>query len=228
MFDTLLEAVLLSDCQESGIRYMPLDIENLMWNYARQGIAHWDKAPDAIKRRAIAVLSNRIADKEWQASNTIKNANENGADCQFIPMPNINHKGILFCFFLPMRSANGQKVLFAFDLFLLVDQENCLGFRFEPADPPDQSHGYGHIQMNRTMLNKTFSPHGIPDWLSDSYPAFPIGTSDPVQMFLLMTMSVHGHGSGYADGMTRVLLEAFQNSAGEAMKYLERLKNFLN
>lgn len=207
---------------------MPLDIRDLMHNYARQGIACWKDAPNPVKLRAIAVLANKIAENDWQASSTIDGANATGAGGRFIPMPNINHDGILFCFFLPMRTKNGEQVQFSYDLFLLIDDENCLGFRFEPSDPADHAHGYAHVQMNRKMLKETFAAGGIPQWLSVSYPAFPIGTSDPLRMFLLMTMSIHGHGSGYKGGMSRVLLNAFPNRTRDAMRYLEELKDVLN
>lgn len=206
---------------------MSLDIEELMTKYAERGIAHWENAPLPVKQRALAALSSNVAEKSWEVQNTIKSLN--GAGRKFIPMPRINHAGILFCFFLPIRTANGENVRFAFDLFLLVDDDNynCLGFRFEPADPPDHAHAYGHVQMNCKMLGGSLPVNGIPQWLPDSYPAFPICSSEPLQMFLSMTTSVHGYGSGYADGMQGILREAFQNRPLDAQRYLEKMNSFL-
>lgn len=206
---------------------MPLDVEELMKRYAMHGIAHWGhNTPDHVKQRAaIALSSSNIAENDHEVQQTIKTLN--AAARKFIPMPRINHAGILSCFFLPIRTANGENVRFAFDLFLLVDNENCLGFRFEPADSPDYAHAYGHVQMNCKMLGGSLTVNGIPQWLPDSYPAFPICSSDPLQMFLSMTTSVHGYGSAYADGMRGILLEIFQNHPLDAAKYLEKMNGFL-
>lgn len=95
---------------------MPLDVEELITKYAERGIAHWGTASNPIKQRALAVLSSRIAENGWEVQNTIKCLN--GAGGKFIPMPKINHDGILFCFFLPIRTPNDGNSKFAFDLFL--------------------------------------------------------------------------------------------------------------
>jgi hypothetical protein len=204
---------------------MPLDVEDLMTRYARRGIANWGDAPNHVKQRAMAALSNNIATHVHEVQQTIKTLNAAGR--KFIPMPRINHDGILFCFFLPMRVVNGENVRFAFDLFLLIDDEHCLGFRFEPADPPDHSHAYGHVQMNRGMLGGNLPVNGIPEWVPDSYPAFPICSSDPLQMFLSMATSLHGYGSGYVGGMQDILREAFQNQPLDVGRYLEKMNDFL-
>lgn len=202
---------------------MPLDLVELMKLYARRGIADWNAAPALAKQKASFVLANKIADNEWEAIRTIEaNVTEGGDErCMFIPMPNINHSGVQHCFFLPIRMPEQGKA--AFDLFLFVDGKNCLGFRFEPADPPDSTHDYGHVQMNRSMFRKTIAVKGIPQWLPDSYPAFPIRSSEPLQMFLSMATSVHGYGKG----MMQVVQEIFQNRPNDQAKYLEALKGAL-
>lgn len=203
---------------------MAIDLLELMKRYARQGIADWDKAPALAKQKASIALGNKVADNEWQAFNTIE-TNLKGVraeSCLFIPMPNVNHDSIKHCFFLPIRIPAQKRM--AFDLFLFIDDDKCLGFRFEPADPPDRAHGYGHVQMNCKMCKNSLVVKGIPDWLPDSYPAFPIRTSDPLQMFLSMATSVHGYGGG----MIRVLQEVFKDRPNDMTDYLEALKGALH
>lgn len=197
---------------------MPPDLKDLMRLYARLGIAHWRAAPSASKQIASFALADRIASHEWEANRTIDANLKGGADERgmFIPMPMVNHSDILHCFFLPFNHEGKM----AFDLVLIVVTEQSLGFRFEPADPPDWTHGYGHVQMNRSMFRKTMEVSGIPQWVPDSYPAFPIRSSEPLQMFLLMATSVHGYGKG----MIPLLQDVFENKPIQVASYLELLK----
>lgn len=204
---------------------MPLEVEELMKKYAECGIAQWHDAPYPMRLRALDALSNRIAEHSFEVDKTIKTLN--GVDRMFIPMPSINHAGIQACFFLPIRLENGENARFAFELFLLVDGENCLGFRFEPADSQDHAHAYGHVQMNCKMLGGSLPVTSIPQWLPDSYPAFPICSSDSFQMFLSMTTSVHGYGNAYEGGMQGILRDVFESRPLYAEACLERMNGFL-
>lgn len=205
---------------------MPLNVEELITRYAEYGIAHWySEAPDPIKQRARAALSNKIAQNSYEVGKTIKSVN--GANRMFIPMPLVNHAGIRSCFFLPIRLEGGQNARFAFELFLLVDLENCLGFRFEPADHGGRAHAYGHVQINRRMLGGDLPVNDIPQWLPDSYPAFPICSSDSLQMFLSMTTSVHGYGSTYLGGMRGILRQVFESRPLYATECFEKMDGFL-
>ena len=96
-----------------------------------------------------------------------------------------------------------------------------LGFRFEPADSAASTHGYGHVQMNTAMVRKNIAIKGIPEWLPTSYPAFPIRTSDPIQMFFSMATSVHG----YEKGVVQVLQEMFKSRPSEVARYVAALKS---
>lgn len=196
---------------------MPQNLRELMRRYARRGIADWKAAPSASKSIASIALANRIAEHEWEAFRTIDANLKGGADQRslFIPMPMVNHSGIQHCFFLPIN----QEGKIAFDLVLTVGIEQSLGFRFEPADPPDSTHGYGHVQMNRSMFRETIQVKGIPHWIPYSYPAFPIGSSDALEMFLLMTTSVHG----YQKGMITVLEGVFDDMPIQKALYLQVL-----
>jgi len=118
---------------------MPIDLTQLMKLYARRGIADWNDAPTTSKRIASFALAHKIAQKEWEGNRTIDSNLKGGTDERslFIPMPNVNHTGILHSFFLPIKTED--KV--AFDLLLVVDSQQSLGVRFEPADPPGWAHG---------------------------------------------------------------------------------------
>jgi hypothetical protein len=189
-------------------------------DYARRGLKDWNNATALNKGLVSSALGNKIAASEWEADDTIEAVREdlNVSRCRFIPMPNVNHGGMKYCFFLPIRSP-GDKL--SFDLLLFIDGKRWLGFRFEPADSPESTHGYGHVQMNTSMVRKQMSmKDNIPDWLPTSYPAFPIRTSDPMQMFFSMATAVHG----YEKGMVQVLKEVFQGRPREVARYVAALK----
>lgn len=197
---------------------MDQDLRRLLRFYSFLGITYWNnEADDATKDVARAALQNRIAEGEYEAGAIIDSKLKRGGDPRalFIPMPMVNHSGILHCFFLPMPEAERM----AFDLVLIIDADHSLGFRFEPADDADSTHGYGHVQMNRTMFHRTIEVKGIPEWLPDSYPAFPQRAAEPIQLFLSMTTSVHG----YEKGMKKIIFDLFKNEPMTAKKYLSAL-----
>src|SRR5687767_1654090 len=144
-----------------------------MKDYARRGVRDWkSKVQDATKKRARTLLGpSNIADNEPEAFNTIEAMRGGARKRLFIPMPNLYHTGIEQCFFLPLNESADKA---AFDLLLLCESDNCLGFRFEPAQMG--THNYGHIQMNRKMLGKSVDVVGLPAWVPESYPAFPLRT----------------------------------------------------
>ena len=63
------------------------------------------------------------------------------------------------------------------------------------------------------------------DWLPDRYPAFPITSSSPLQLFLCLATAIHG----YADGVLTLLQEIFTTAsrADEAELYVDELKKML-
>ena len=193
---------------------MSEDLKELLRRYARRGLADWQKLPQK-KRRTCNQLGLKIIEKDWQISNMLS---KNPTDSYFIPMPKVNHRGVEHCFFLPIRSPhkNGVK----FELFLVVDKQNCLGFRFEAADTKG-THNYNHVQITRQM---TLSAKGIPTWLPESYPAFPISSTEPLDMFLYMATSVHG----YKDGMQQVIEDIFQDNPSVGKSTVQRWQERLS
>jgi hypothetical protein len=221
-----------------------LDLWDLVELYARRGVDDWSSADANVRRRAgDCFLATQIATKYQDVNDTI-NAVFNGAitagdaasiahikKLSFIPMPKPGKHPIERCFFLPIREIINGKEKISFDLALLVTGRSCLAFRFEPADKPTWRHGYGHIQMNQTMLKKTISLGtapgvGVPPWIPQSYPAFPVSTSDPLRMFFAMGTAIHGYANrGFAD----LLIDIFQKSGRTPVStaYLAELRLFL-
>ena len=145
------------------------------------------------------------------------------------PAPNWGHSGIEFCFFMPRTindCYNHEQV--AFDLFLLVKGENNLALRFEPADEVGYSHSYAHVQLCRKVGkgSSEFIPKGVPNWVPDSYPAFPLPSSEPLKLFLSMATALHGRSGG----IDKVLREIFQKAGrpSKASAYLQVLDEMLD
>ena len=200
----------------------------LMKLYSRRGLADWKETPYPLRKSARRHLTHAgIAENEAQANIAINTIwNQNNTSCvKFIPMPKRSRNAFERCLFLPIReiTANGCQSM-GFELFVLVDETNCLAFRYETAHP-GSIHNYGHVQLTK-VLKKRAAPTTIPSWIPDSFPAFPIGTSDPLEVFLAMAVSVHGYQGGFLD----VLREAFQEASRPRNIgfYVERLRDMLN
>lgn len=202
-------------------------LDTLMRLYARRGIEDWKKASSILRRKASQCLGANIADNEAEAAVTI-NATYN-LDCpkgiRFIPMPKMTRRGIERCFFLPIRRRTSGGMNFSFDLFILVSNKNCLAFRFEPAHAQKSRHNYPHVQPSRRLLLKSIQPNGVPEWLPDSYPAFPIPAKDPLGIFLSMTVSVHGFRGGMDNLLPDVLRQA--NRSNEIRSYMQKLQDIM-
>ena len=191
---------------------MSHNLEELLLGYANRGLVEWQNCVSAEDRQIICGrLGLKIAENKWQIQNAIRSpANSNS---WFIPMPKVNHRGIKHCFFIPIGSPYENEM--KFELFLVVDEQNCLGFRFEAADSGG-THNYSHVQITPQM---TLSVKGIPLWLPESYPAFQMGSSEPLDMFLYMATSVHGYGNG----MQQLIQEIFEEHPTRIKKYLAAL-----
>jgi hypothetical protein len=198
----------------------------LMSLYARRGIADWNQAHSSLRLRASRCLGTAaIAENEAEAGVTIQTLyhETNANRLRFIPMPKHPKKGIDRCFFLPVRQRQtGGDEIVAFELLLLVQQTDCLAFRFEPAHQRP-GHNYGHMQLSRSMLRETIQVGGIPPWVPDTHPAFPVLTAEPLKVFLCMVTAVHG----YEAGCTAVLQDIFAGRPGELAMYLNILKTML-
>lgn len=206
--------------------FEPLDLERfstLMRWYALCGLEDWRKTSDftRAKIREQLGLSTVVSNKGEldQALSTPWNHDELDRH-KVIPMPYCNQKYGANWFFLPIRQAVYE---FSFEAIVLIQNKHVLAFRFELAHS-GSPHDYGHVQFMRT-IRKGETTAGIEPWIPDSYPAFPIGASDPLELFLAMAVSVHGNTGAFVD----LLLEMCrQNSrSGEFFYYQEKLKVIL-
>ena len=190
--------------------FMSPNIKDLMLGYAKMGVDGWSRISTPDKRTVSIPLSGKVAENVGELGQTIWH--NKGL---FIPMPRINYqRDIAQCFFLPIGRPDNKRL--AFELCLVFGGGQCLSFRFEPCQ--ENTHCYAHVQMNRTLNG--VQAKAIPCWLPESYPAFGIGSSESIKIFLYMTRSIHGHHGG----ITRVLDEVFKENPLAAKECLSALE----
>ena len=202
------------------------DLLELMEAYAIRGYKDWkDNTPNEVQTRARACLKHSIVENDEETKGQIRNL-YNEKKMKFMPVPNYRHKGIERCFFISRNVGDYHKPKLIFELFLLVNRENNLAFRFEPADQQGYNHDYAHIQFCKKMTENEIYPKGIPPWIPDSYPAFPLPSSDPLKLFLSMLIAVHGR----SDGIEKIFIKIFQDASrpGKIQTYLDTLNGMLN
>ena len=173
-------------------------LKELVTEYARKGVEDWKRLPQDLQRAARKYLGNRIIDSEHQFWNQVPKETQDS----FFPMPRRKEKKNLYCCFFRMRRKT------SFELFVLVGCQNSLAFRFEPADEGASAHNYPHMQLCVRFQDLDPPPTGVPNWLPDSYPAFPLPASNPTKLFLAMLTSIHGRSGG----VDEILREMFQQA----------------
>lgn len=203
------------------------DVDDVMMPYVLHCIEDWQDVPGDLRLAATRVLPpGIIADNEYDARKTVsaRYHDRGNFTVQFIPMPTCRERTGFF-FFAPLRrfSRDGMFEL-SFELIWTDERDKCLAFRFEPGDTG--RHSYSHVQMCKKLRGWTTAVLGLPQWIRDSYPAFPSAAKSPVEMFLSMATAVHGYRNG---GMRDVLTEIFQNNNRVllGMSYLKILDQLL-
>lgn len=202
------------------------DLNNLMELYSMRGIEDWKQKTEKKLRREVSrhISSSAVAVEEKDVRKMICRifCNQDFKN-QFIPMPKCSAPNVDWCFFLPVKINQENNEYLR--LFLLVKCKgyNWIGFRFE-GDRQSSRHGYSHLQFTRKIpeFKNTFGP----DWLPDSYPAFPVPARDSSEMFLSMVTAVHGFRGGIDD----LLVDIFQkvSRTNEAREYIDKLDKMLN
>lgn len=198
------------------------DLLRLMLPYARLGIANWRQVPAHLRQTATTMpwgprISDRLRETEYMLQATGK------AQASLIPMPTVPSKpGYSQAFFAFNAKPSGNRLIIGFEVVLLLAGKRELAFRFEPAHPQG-THTYDHVQMSQKILGRSIRL--AETWIPTKYPAPPLPSSDPLELFLCMATAVHG----YKDGARRIIKEVFQREgrATEAEPYLTRLKNLL-
>jgi hypothetical protein len=198
--------------------------------YAYRGVSDWGGAsPDLKSRASICLGPKHIAENQGHVDRAINMSFKNHlSDSYFyIPMP-AHSKKIEQAFFMPIRDLSNKNPMISFYLFIIVSKNksvggiasHCLAFRWEPVDRETNSHAYAHVQLCTSTAIRTLPHVEIPNWLPVSYPAVPIGSSDPINMFLLMVTSIHG----YPERMETLMIEIFGGAKRVAMGHLNVLR----
>ncbi|MDE2921797.1 MAG: hypothetical protein OYL92_17030 [Acidobacteriota bacterium] len=194
----------------------------LMLLYSRRGLDEWNGAKSDLRRKALECLSAAgIVETEDEAEEMIE-----GSSCRrmFIPMPE-GGRGFERSFFLPSIVGDRLKAL---TLFLLVNRarRDSIAFRFECAERSGTRHGYTHVQLTRDLriAGRPDRLQGVPEWLPESYPAFPVPARDSLELFLAMATAVHG----FPDGIDSLIVDLHRGGRMDrARGYQERLRTML-
>lgn len=209
---------------------MPDELEDLMSVYSRRGVTEWKEAKQDLRTKAGECLLNQIATDEDE----IKSAISASSTVQkFIPMPcyGSKQKGFEWSFFFPKRRRDGQMMSLVLFIFVNRARKNSVAFRFESSS--GDRHGYSHVQLTSKLPELGLAPSssedevswGVPQWLPDSYPAFPIVARNWTEMFLAMAVAVHGRHGGFEDLIREIFRE--QNRPNDAQKYKDMLDEML-
>ena len=202
------------------------DLLLLMEAYAILGYEEWNQTtPGKTKVQEKMRLQYRIVESDWQVQNQIRNVHSR-EPTNFFPIRKHRHDGIDRCFFMPRKVGDDEVLALAFDLVLFVTEEILLAFRFEPADRPEYSHNFPHVQFCRMVAGRQLDLTGVPPWIPDSYPAFPLPSSDPLRLFLAMLVAVHGRWGG-AENVIRETFQKVGRPAG-ATPYIQLTNEMLD
>ena len=199
-------------------------LADLILQYALRGFGDWKTStPEEVQRRARACLKNKIFENDGELRYGISTL----AESKFVPMPKYGYRtNIEQCFFLPKKSKTAGAEIWMFVLYILISGSTGLAFRFEPAGDDGSRHNYAHMQFCRQVMGDDSDPIGIPSWLPERDPAFPLPSSDPLMLFLAMLISVHGRKGGIEQIITAIFQEA--NQAHRTKKYFDALKGMLD
>ena len=200
------------------------DLSNVMRPYAERGIREWSSECSELKERAMACVRWHIAD-----SKPVMDECLNGRQPVFIPMPQgvgVESGDFDRAFFLPEVESGRLKLLMVLLQLARTSkpepQDRAIGFRFEPAEghrqqelsPPEESHtrhAYPHVQLTRRFRPSAGTKRslaGAPCWLPERYPAVPLPSDTPLDLFLVMVVAAHGYPARTQDLLAEILQES--------------------
>lgn len=201
-------------------------LRDLVVPYANLGVQKWRDVGSKFRLKATQALGIQIAEHEHIASRAVVRPFSPNSDdpthLVLIPMP-CCPPGMDSAFFTPVTNSSAEP---SFDLVTLT-KGGQIAFRFEPGDAAGHAHGYDHVQLSRSIGRRAARLPSAPDWLPDSYPAFPIPGQSAVSRFLSMVVAMHG----YPDGVRDVLTEMFSNRDavwGEYLRLIDRMLEVRN
>ena len=199
-------------------------LRDLMTQYALQGLHDWNEnTEEGVRQRARKCLGNRISSVDWELHNEIRKPRP----AMFFPMPKVGYgRDIEHCFFRPRLYETNGVESWTFALLVLVQEEKCLAFRFEPASRDGGRHDYAHMQFSRNLMGEDFLLSGIPVWIPERDPAFPLPSSEPTKLFLSMAVAVHGRSGG----VDKVIVDMFQKASqvGLTKRYISLLQEMFH
>lgn len=191
----------------------------ILRDYSLSGLAHLkDVQSPAVTKLRRRFRSVSIEEDEWTIRDKFKKIAARNTSTTFglLPMPKPGGGDLEIGFFIPRFSFKpASRFTCSFCLMLWRDWANSgagksIAFRLEVADPG--AHCYPHVQMSRAVRAPDFTSDW-PDWLMDSYPAFPLATGSPIGMFLSLVTALHGYDESDATRYARLTL---QNSMHQA------------
>jgi hypothetical protein len=210
------------------------ELFQLMLLYAYSGIEEWEKIRPPMRAMARGCLGQvDIAETREEAAETLNTAFriDRMPLLKFIPMPqHAARPKFGRSFFLPICQVSDLGKRIGFELFIWIEDDKCLAFRYEPAhessaDEPS-AHDYGHVQLCHSLLAGEFGTK-IPKWIPDSYPAMPLAAPEPLSRFLALMTAVHGNSGplGVKQIVRTLLTQA--GLAGQVQHYIGMLDPML-
>lgn len=164
-----------------------------MQRYASSAAEQWAKLDSAAHKAVSAVVAGGLARDGASVNRVVLGKSAP----RFLPMarlPALQKAGYVWGAFLPVRSDGHLDALYL--LLPAKDAPHSLAFRFEKGDV-GSLHGFWHMQFARKVKladGSDLSLKGVPEWLPDSWPAFPIPGDSWLDVFLVMLAAVHGFG----------------------------------
>lgn len=205
---------------------MTPSIDDLLLAYARLGLRHWARESPRVKARARRLgvdIAEKNAVAERAVTSPFRKSAVNRNPMRLIPMP-CKQNRVFAAFFVPWVGSGGRGGL-SFDLVVLSQQGPPFAFRFEPRSQyPMTPHGYDHVQLNESLIQRQVALQGAVSALPTRYPAFPIPSKNPVTRFLAMAVAMHGFPSGVDD----VLDGAFKGQASKRKTYWDMTATMLS
>ena len=199
-------------------------LSDLMLQYALEGLHDWKQNTDEeVRNQARKLLSHRIFSNDGELRSGMAQPRPD----KFFPIPRFGYKSeILFCCFLPRAQQPGVLDRFSFVLFLMLKNDNSLVFRFEPAEESGYRHNYPHVQLCQNVIGMNPPPMGVPTFIPERDPAFPLPSSNPLKLFLSMATAVHGRSGGVEKLIRTIFAKGSAVSASQ--KYFKALNEMLD
>jgi hypothetical protein len=152
------------------------------------------------------------------------------ADAQFVHLEAIDKDGWM----LPILSikwdfaANPVEFNLRIALFMLnrtgAEQwTQAIAFRVETSEGADSRHCYPHAQLIRRWdVGGTRFPIPAPQWLPESFPAWPLDTAEVSPMGLLVAVLVTLYGKKFIDGLAGAQFRGQLTPYLAGLRYLQR------